>query len=271
MIHLAAFADEISPDLDEQIAGCTKCGIKYVELRSVAERNVLDFDRSMREEIKKKFTGHGLGVASIGSVIGKVKLSDSFEAHFERFKIAVELAEFFDAPLIRIFSYYGAFPGGRDEVLRRMEKKVEYVQRFRPVLVHENDVRTYGEKAAQCLELHQTINSPKFRAAFDFANFLQTGENPLSNWRLLKPYTAHFHIKDVIKSSGKIVPAGQGDGHVAEVLEDAYANGYSGFLSLEPHLSIAGQFSGFTGLDLFGVAVEALRDLAKKSGIPLAA
>ena len=58
---------------------------------------------------------------------------------------------------------------------------------------------------------------------------------------------------------------------MAEVLEDAYASGYSGFLSLEPHLSIAGQFSGFTGLDLFGVAVEALRDLAKKSGIPLAA
>ena len=270
MLHLAAFADEISPDLDEQIAGCKKHGITHIELRRVAERNVLDLDESMRREIKNKLADQGLGVASVGSAIGKVKLSDSFETHFERFKIAVELAEFFDAPLIRIFSYYGAFPGGRDEVLRRMEKKVEYVQRFRPVLVHRNDVRTFGEKAAQCLELHQRIPSPKFRAAFDFANFIQTGENPLSDWRLLKPYAAHFHVKDAIKGGNKIVPAGQGDGHVTEVLEDAYASGYRGFLSLEPHLSIAGQFSDSTGSDLFGVAVEALRKLASKSGIPLA-
>jgi len=69
-------------------------------------------------------------VVGIGSPIGKIKLSEPFEPHFERFKLAVELAEFFDAPFVRIFSYYEAFPNGRAEVLRRLQKK----NRLRPVL-----------------------------------------------------------------------------------------------------------------------------------------
>ena len=270
MLRLAAFADEISPDLDVQIANCKKHGVMHFELRGVAGKNVLDFDKSMRTEIKRKLADNGLGVVSIGSPIGKVKLSEPFEPHFERFKIAVDLAEFFDAPFIRIFSYYDAFPNGREEVIRRMQKKVDYVQRYRTVLVHENEKDIYGERGAQCLELHQHIDSPKFRAAFDFANFVQAGENPLDNWPLLKPYTVHIHIKDALMGSGKVVPAGEGDGHLAEILKDACADGYRGFLSLEPHLSAAGQFSGFSGETLFGVAVEALRKLAKANNIPLA-
>src|SRR5579862_2199036 len=128
MLRLAAFADEISPDLDVQIEHCKKHGVTHFELRGVAGKNVLDFDKSMRANIKKKLADNGLGVVSIGSPIGKVKLSEPFDPHFERFKIAVELAEFFDAPFIRIFSYYEAFPHGREEVLRRLRKKIDYLQ-----------------------------------------------------------------------------------------------------------------------------------------------
>ena len=270
MLRLAAFADEISPDLDVQIATCKKHGVTHIELRGVAGKNVLDFDKSMRADIKRKLADNGLGVIGIGSPIGKVKLSEPFEPHFERFKIAVELAEFFDAPFVRIFSYYEAFPHGRDEVIRRLRQKVEYILRYRPVLVHENEKDIYGERGPACLDLHRSIDTPKFRAAFDFANFVQAGDNPLDNWPLLKPYTVHIHVKDALIGSGKVVPAGEGDGHIAEILKDAYASGYRGFLSLEPHLAAAGQFSGFTGPNLFGVAVKALRKVAKENGIPLA-
>ena len=260
-LRLAAFADEISPDLDVQIAECCKHGITHIELRSVAGINVLDFDPSMRTEIKRKLADNGLGVISIGSPIGKVKLGEPFEPHFERFKVAVELAEHFGAPFIRIFSYYETTPADRDEVLRRMQKKVDYLHGRAPVLVHENEAKIYGEKAAQCLDLLQTINSPKLRAAFDFANFVQAGENPLYAWVLLKPYTVHFHIKDALAGSGRVVPAGYGDGQLAEILRDAYASDYRGFLSLEPHLAAAGQFAGFSGPELFAEAVAAVRVL----------
>ena len=63
----------------------------------MAGKNVLDFDLPLRTEIKHKLADHGLAVISIGSPIGKVKLSEPWQAHFDRFKIAVESAEFFEA------------------------------------------------------------------------------------------------------------------------------------------------------------------------------
>ena len=279
MLKLAAFADEISPDLDEQIEHCKRNGVTHFELRGVAGKNVLDFDNALRLEIKTKLADNGLAIASIGSPIGKVRLDESFDKHFDRFKIAVELAEYFDAPFIRIFSYYPAEGSthedliirGRDEVLRRMLKKVEYLSGRKPVLVHENEHDIYGEKGPQCLDLHRAIGSPKFKAAFDFANFVLDGDDPSKNWPLLKPHTVHFHIKDAVANGHKIVPAGEGDGHIGEILKDAYASGYRGFVTMEPHLAIPGQFSGFTGPDLFKVAVDALRKVCRENGIPLAA
>src|SRR5439155_15354871 len=89
MLKLAAFADEISPNLDEQIRVCKQNGITHIELRSVGGKNVLDFDKTLRNEIKTKLDANGLGVVAIGSPIGKVKIDEPWEIHFNRFKIAV--------------------------------------------------------------------------------------------------------------------------------------------------------------------------------------
>jgi 3-dehydroshikimate dehydratase len=274
VLKLAAFADEISPDIDEQIRVCRENGVMYFELRGVSGKNVLDFDAPLRNEVRTKLQANGMGVASIGSPIGKVKITDPFDDHFDRFKVAVELAEFFDAPFVRLFSYYPPEKGQdmrphRDEVMKRMQAKADYVKNTKIVLVHENESAIYGEKGQQCLDLMKTIDSPKLRSAFDFANFVVAGENPLDNWPLLKPYTVHIHIKDALKGQHKVVPAGQGDGQIAPILADAYKSGYRGFLTLEPHLAAAGQFSGFTGPTLFNVAVDALKKICQENGIPL--
>src|SRR6187455_3460662 len=103
MLKLAAFADEISPDLDEQIRVCKENSVTHFELRGVYGKNVLDVDKALRNEIKTKLDANGMGVVSIGSPIGKVKITDDWNGHFDRFKIAVESAQFFAAPLIRVF------------------------------------------------------------------------------------------------------------------------------------------------------------------------
>ena len=66
------------------------------------------------------------------------------------------------------------------------------------------------------------------------------------------------------------MPAGQGDGHIEEILVDLKNSGYTGFLSLEPHLKAAGQFSGFSGPALFKMAVDALKVICTRNGILLA-
>lgn len=275
MLKLSGFTDEISPELDEQIAVSKQIGLTHFELRGVAGKNVLDFDPALRSQIRTKLAASGLGVISIGSPIGKVKITDSWAEHFERFKIAVDTAEYFDAPFIRIFSYYSPSDSDsvlrhRDEVMKRFAAKLDYIKDRQVVLIHENERHIFGEKGPQCLDLMRTFESPKLRTAFDFANFIQAGDRPEENWPVLKPYTVHIHIKDALLKDGKVVPAGQGDGHIGEIVADAYKSGYRGFLSLEPHLSAGGQFSGFSGPKLFTVAADALKAVCRQHGVRLA-
>ena len=277
MLKLAAFADEISPDLDEQIRVCRLNQVTHFELRSVNKINILDFTASLRDEIRRKLADNGLAVVSIASPVGKVAIDKPWSEHFDRFKIAVELAAFFNAPLIRLFSYYPAGGEGkgpiephRDEVMNRFRQKVEYLRNHAVTLVHENEKGIYGDVGRRCADLMQTINSPKLRCAFDFANFAQLNERPLENWRLLKPFTAHIHIKDFKIATQQVVPAGEGDGQIEPILSDAFRSGYRGFLSLEPHLKVAGHSHGETGPDLFKVAADTLKALCRKNNIPLA-
>jgi sugar phosphate isomerase/epimerase len=116
----------------------------------------------------------------------------------------------------------------------------------------------------------RSVDSPRLQCAFDFANFVQVGERPIDNWPPLKPYTAHIHIKDARMGTGQVVPAGEGDGDIPAILKDAYQGGYRGFVSMEPHLRVAGHSHGETGPDLFKLAVDALRAVCRRQGIPLA-
>lgn len=277
MLKLSAFADEIGPDLDEQIRVCKANAVTHFELRGVYGRNVMDFDAGLRHEVKAKLADNGLGVISIGSPIGKVAIDKPWAEHFDRFKLAVELAEFFAAPFIRVFSYYPAGGEGkgpldpmRDEVVDRFRKKVDYLAGRDVLLVHENEKGVFGDIGTRCAELMRSVDSPRLRCVFDFANFVQVGERPIDNWRPLKPFVAHIHIKDAKRGTGQVVPAGEGDGDIPEILADAYTGGYRGFLTLEPHLKVAGHSHGETGPDLFGVAADALKAVCRAKGIPLA-
>ncbi len=274
MLSLAAFADEISPDLSEQARVCRQCGISHIELRSAEGKNVLDFDADLRRKALSTFKEAGLTIGCIGSPIGKVKITDPWPEHFDRFKTAVDVATEMDCPLIRIFSYYPPDGGDilqfREQVLERMHAKLQYIASMPITLVHENEHAIYGQNGGECLDLMKSVNHPQMRMAFDFANFVQAKQHPLDQWPLLKPYTTHIHIKDAMWADGRVVPAGQGDGQLEPILADAYKSGYRGLLSLEPHLAAHGQFSGFSGPKLFKTAAEALKALCGKLEIPLA-
>jgi sugar phosphate isomerase/epimerase len=277
MWKIAAFADEIGPELDEQIRVCKASGVELFELRGVYGKNVLGFDQSVREEIRTKLNANGMSVVSIGSPIGKVAIDLPFKDHLERFKVAVDSAVFFNAPLIRVFSYYP--PGGegkgdiaphRNEVIDRFHQKLDLIKGLPVAMVHENEKGIFGDIGSRCVDLMKSINHPQLRTAFDFANFVQCKQKPLDIWPQLKPFTTHIHIKDAKWDSGKVTPAGEGDGQLKEILVDAYKSGYRGAVSLEPHLKVAGHSHGETGADLFKVAADALKKLCAENGIPLA-
>src|SRR5690349_2776186 len=124
MWTLSGFADEIDEDFATQCEVASGLGLKFLEIRSAWGVNILDLDDGQLDRMKQTLTDHGLAVSSIGSPIGKIFLDEDFPAHQERMRHAAEVAKLFDAPYVRIFSFFicpGADPDDhRDEVLRRM-------------------------------------------------------------------------------------------------------------------------------------------------------
>lgn len=106
MITLSAFADEISAEPEEQLAILKASGVKHIEFRSIYKTNVLSLDDPQIASFKKLLDQEGFQISAIGSPIGKIKITDPFEPHLEKFQRAIHLCSFFDTPNIRIFSYY---------------------------------------------------------------------------------------------------------------------------------------------------------------------
>lgn len=247
---LSGFADEIDADFRTQLRGLNELGIGYIEVRGVNGSNISTLSAAELTEVKHQLETHGIQVSSIGSPVGKIQITDDFKPHLDMFKRIVDTAHTLHSPYIRVFSFYmpeGEHPSQyRDEVIDRMGTIVETAKGSGITLVHENEKHIYGDTAERCLDLMTTLKADHWACAFDPANFIQCDVEVYPKaFNLLKPYVKYVHIKDAL-ADGHVVPAGVGVGRVEDVLRTLKADGYEGFLSLEPHL---GSFPGLADLE----------------------
>ena len=256
MWTLSGFGDEISADLQSQCRTLNGLGIGYIELRSAWDTNVLDLDDDQLQAAGRILAAHGIQTSSIGSPIGKIPITDDVEPHLARFSRALHVAEALGAPYIRLFSFF--MPAGddparhRDEVLRRMTALTAAARGHDVVLLHENEKEIYGDNPARCLDIVESVGSEQLRLIWDAANFVQCGVRPFTDgYALLRPYLEYVHVKDAVMATGEVVPAGEGDGELAQTLRAMRADGFDGFFSMEPHLAAAGAMGGFSGAGLF--------------------
>jgi sugar phosphate isomerase/epimerase len=263
-VTLSAFGDEIADDLAAQLEVLAEQGVRHLELRSAWGKNVLDLGADGLGRARALLDQHGFGVSAVGSPIGKSSLDQPPGFEQERLERAIAAAEALGTDKIRIFSFYytGAAEAARDEILARLAALAERAAQAGVTLVHENEKDIYGDTPARCRDLLETIGSPALRMAFDPANFVQCGVQPMAvAWPLLAEYVTHVHIKDAVFDDGSVRPAGQGDGAIPELLAALRERGYRGFLTLEPHLKVAGHSGGYSGPDGMRVAIQALKGL----------
>lgn len=276
---ISGFADEISSDLATQIRVLKENKIKYLELRSIDGKNVSEFTFEEAKKYKNQLDKNDIRVSSIGSPIGKISIKDPFSPHLDLFKHVLEIARIFNAPYIRLFSFF--IPKGEnpdeytDQVIERMHQFLILVRDYPEItLLHENEKDIYGDIPQRCAILFERLNNPQFQAAFDPANFVQCNVEVYPQaFDLLKDKITYLHIKDARYSDHKVTPAAMGDGQVANILKALVEKGFIGFASIEPHLSF---FDGFLDLEkaetsienyegngekLFSVASEALKKI----------
>jgi sugar phosphate isomerase/epimerase len=263
---LSGFADEISPDLDEQLAVLAAESISHLELRSVWSTNVADLDDAQVARLRRELDDSGVRVSAIGSPIGKIGIDAPFQPELERLRRVADVAGELGTSLVRVFSFFiprAHDPGRyRASVIERMAALAALAEERGLVLAHENEKEIYGDRPDRCADVIASVGSPALRATFDAANFVQCGVRPHSEaYELLRPYLVYVQVKDALAQTGEVVPAGQGDGQVRDTLVALRDSGFAGYLSLEPHLASAGRYGGFSGPDGFRLASGALKDL----------
>ena len=275
MWQLSGFVDEISPDLGEQLGLVGELGLGFVELRSVWDTNVLDLGPAQLERVRRGLADAGVRVSSIGSPIGKIPITADNGPHLDRMRHALAVAQFFEAPFIRVFSYF--MPAGespddhRDEVIARMRALASVAEGSGVRLIHENEKEIFGDVPRRCLDIVESVDSAALRLTWDNANFVQCGVRPFTDgYPLLGRHVAYLQVKDALAASGAVVAAGEGDGEFRETVRAFAADGFDGFVSLEPHLGFGHSLGGFSGPENWRRAHAALTRILDQEGIAYA-
>ncbi len=248
---ISGFSDEIDQSITIQFSVLNKLEIGFFEPRGVNGKNISELSDEEALALKAQMDACGIQASSIGSPIGKIRITDNFDTHMALLRRVIRTAKLLNCRNIRMFSFYPGEDGwtvsARAEVFRRLREMITLAQQEDVVLLHENEKDIYGDTIARCREVMDAFGCPHFQAVFDPANFVQCGEDTKEAYHALREHIAYMHIKDAIAKDGRVTPAGKGDGNVAYILSDLIAHGYDGFLSLEPHL---GSFVGLEDLEI---------------------
>lgn len=277
---LSAFADEVSSDFTKQLEYLKSKDISYIEPRNINGTGVAAITLEEAKNAKKMLDDYKLGVSSIGSPIGKISVEDDFADHIRLFEHVMDIAELFETKNIRMFSFF--YPKNTDvhthraAVLARLEILLELAEKRGLTLCHENEKAIYGEAPEDCLDLMKHFDG-RMKSVLDMGNFAFCQKDPMKGYEYLAPYIEYIHIKDAFYDT-RIVPAGQGEGKVFEILS-AY-NKYTDkdtFLTMEPHLTVFDGLNKLSNMDdikvqnayatpeeAFDAAVAALRGILER-------
>lgn len=260
---ISAFADEAAPDLDGQIAALKRNGLQWIELRAVDGSLLKKSDEEIIA-IYETLRDAGIGVSAYGSPIGKYPITEDFEPHLADFRRALQVCKLLHTNKMRMFSFQGdaqALLDHRDEVIRRLGIMLDEAQAAGILLCHENEKKIYGELPAQVADVLQSL--PALRGIFDASNCLGAGGDPLEGFAATRPSMEYLHIKDHdADPAGRVVPAGEGAGHLADILQEVNDTVEGDFfLTVEPHLNswIPERFADKNAA--FDAAVNALKRL----------
>ena len=241
MIRLSAFADEADASFDGQLSALKRNEIEYIEVRGLDGTNVSDISEEKAIEYAAKLAEAGIKVWSIGSPIGKIKISDDTDAHLKKLRHVCRLANIFGTDKIRMFSFYEAYRES-EKVFSLLTEMVEIANEYGVKLCHENEKKIYGDTLERVLEISERV--PGLGLIYDPANFIEVGEDPEKTLAALHGMSEYFHIKDVIAETGQLVPAGYGNGRIGELVE--WIGESDKVLTIEPHLKV---FKGYAEID----------------------
>ncbi len=269
MIRFSCFADEIAPGLKDQIRVLRELGLKFLEIRSVDDVNVMALPPKVLREVRHACDDNGLAVTCVSSPIGKERADRPEGPVLADMEHAADMADGFGCSFIRVFSFFRRelpFEDAYRMSCDRLRAMAAAAEARGKVLVLESGADTVGARSADMLRLLREVKSPALACAFDPAAFFVAGDDPYAkSLPTLDGHIAYVHVKDVRRGQSGRVPAGEGDARIPEIVSRLGQRELT--FSLEPHLSFAGARGGFSGEENFKRAHAAFVKILKEQNI----
>jgi len=257
-LPIAAITDEFSPTLSEALPFIQEIGMTGVELRVVDGKNILDLSPHELQRTRDALLAAGLAVVSIASPLLKCVLPDSppLDSRFEHdvfaskhtfadqprlTEHALQVAKFFNAPILRVFSYWRTIkPAACEEgIVQALTALASLAEREAITIGLENEHACNIATAAESARLLRLIDHAHLKLVWDPANALLAGEDPFPRGysELPKNRIVHVHAKDCHMQDGKPIwgPLGTRDILWKEQIRALIDDDYRGYLSLETH------------------------------------
>jgi sugar phosphate isomerase/epimerase len=161
----------------------------------------------------------------------------------ELLKHCTDIARFFGAKYIRIFSYWrrGVItPEIEDAIAEGISDGVKFAEDNDIVLLMENEHACYLGTGVETAKFLARFESPALRAVWDpgnafFANEIRAFPD---GYNAIRNYVEHVHVKDAEQLADgrkRFVVVGEGEIGYKDQFAALKADGYTGYISLETH------------------------------------
>ena len=257
---VAIITDEFTQDFERVCRTAVEMGIQALELRTVWDKNLVDMNDEEVRQVDHLAKEFGLKVVSIASPVFKCTLPDGgdIDHRFEQDAFhsahtyedqprildrALELANLFEAPIVRVFSFWRTVEPTQitSRISEALQGAVEKAAAAGVKIGVEEEHACNIATASESVPVLDAIDHPNFGLVWDPANCYIAGETayPDGYNRLAANRILHVHAKDGVlparsdRMEWGDVGAGEVDwtGQLSAMVRD----GYSGMVSLETH------------------------------------
>lgn len=256
-MYFTGFADEAASDIDGQIRATQMLGWQNIESRNIDGKNLHDLGDDEFDVVYGKLQDAGIKINCFGSAIANwaKKIDEPFDSSLEEAKRAIPRMKKLGTKLIRIMSFAVLPDRGPEDQME--DKRFRRVRELHKMFVdegltpvHENCMNYGGMGRKYTLRLLENV--PGLKLVFDTGNpvnsldrAIEDNETRQSSWDFywhVRDHVEYIHIKDgywdAQKNESVFTYPGYGQGDVRLIVRDLISRGYTGGISIEPHIAV---------------------------------
>jgi sugar phosphate isomerase/epimerase len=268
MFRLGVITDEIDSNLQHALEVAQEWGIRDVELNGLWGRNITELSEREILHAEQMIREGDFHVCVIGTPAFKAVLLDDVDSvleskevasHLECIQRGCELAQRFEAPYVRIFSFRKSgmqglgnpsprLPRGGPIPEKILEKiatglrlAAEIAERANVTLLVENVRSCWGNTCWNTAQILGAVNHPRLMMVWDPGNDYVSGGEPYpEGYEAACPWMAHVHLKNAVlidPNNGltRWERISSGDLDYRPMLARLARDSYDGVVSLETH------------------------------------